>query len=190
MTRNEDGTWSVIIPAVDEYLEFGFVYWLDTDGDGVSDEPANEWEWGQWAGDNPATGGNYTVEAARADGIVEDVIGMKLIFDPKTFGGNTVENPGQINEVYVKGSITSDDWSRLDALTKNEDGTWSVIVPAVDEDDYTLEFGFVYWLDADGDGKYDGPDDKADEWAGCNPETGGNYNIETAIQDRIIILDF
>ncbi|MGB4005138.1 MAG: hypothetical protein WBK86_02000, partial [Halanaerobiales bacterium] len=173
MTRNEDGTWSVIIPAVtDEYLEFGFVYWLDTDGDGVSDEP--DGEWGVWAGDNPATRGNYTVEAARADGIVEDVIGMKLIFDPATFGGNTVENPGQINEVYVKGSITSTDWSRLDALTRNEDGTWSVIVPAVD--DYTLEFGFVYWLDTDGDGVSDDPADERGHWAGGNPATGGNYN--------------
>lgn len=187
MSRNEDGTWSVIIPAVmDESLEFGFVYWLDTDGDGVSDDPADES--GYWAGGNPATGGNYTVEKAKADGIVEDVVGMKLIFDPETFGGNTVENPGQINEVYVKGSITSDDWSRLDALTRNEDGTWSVIVPAVD--DYTLEFGFVYWLDTDGDGISDEPDDEWGVWAGGNPATGSNYTVEAAILDGVILLDF
>lgn len=187
MTRNEDDTWSVIIPAVmDESLEFGFVYWLDADGDGISDEPDNEW--GQWAGDNPATEGNYTVEAARTDGIVEDVIGMKLIFNPKTFGGNTVENPDQINEVYVKGSITAEDWSRLDALTKNEDGTWSVIVPAVD--DYTLEFGFVYWLDTDGDGVSDEPADESGKWAGNNPATRSNYTVEAAILDEVILLDF
>ncbi|HHW13256.1 MAG TPA: hypothetical protein GXX33_09690 [Firmicutes bacterium] len=187
MTKNTDGTWSVIVPAVtDENLEFGFVYWLDTDGDGVSDYPNNEW--GEWAGSNPKTNQNYKVSEAKAEGFVEDIVGMKMIFDPETFGGKQVDNPDQINEVYVKGSITADDWSRLDALTKNENGTWSVIVPAVT--DKTLEFGFVYWLDTDGNGVSDYPDDELGVWAGSNPDTGGNYKVSEAEAARIILFDF
>ena len=101
MSRNEDGTWSVIIPAVmDESLEFGFVYWLDTDGDGVSDDPADES--GYWAGGNPATGGNYTVEKAKADGIVEDVVGMKLLslMRKHLVGIRLRKIQGEINEVF------------------------------------------------------------------------------------------
>ncbi len=183
LTENEDGTWSVIVPAVtDENLEFGFAYWLDTDGDGVSDTPADES--GEWAGGNPG-GGNYTVATGKADGIVSDVIGMKMIYNPATFGGeenaDKPADPAQITKVKVKGSITDPEWGRLDNLTKNEDETWSVIVPAVDEG----EFGFEYCLDTDGDGI----DDVIGKWAGGNPD-GGNYTVATGITAGIIIKDF
>ncbi|HBL35322.1 MAG TPA: hypothetical protein DDZ55_00775, partial [Firmicutes bacterium] len=79
--------------------------------------------------------------------------------------------------------ITSEDWSRVDNLSKNADGTWSVIVPAVTDD--TLEFGFVYWQDVDGDGV----EEVAEEWAGGNPD-GGNYNVASAKVDGIILLSF
>ncbi len=177
LSKNADGTWSVIVPAVtDDTLEFGFVYWQDTDGDGV-EEVAEE-----WAGGNP-DGGNYNVATAKVAGIVTDVLGMKLIYDPASFGGNTVADADKITQVKVKGNITSEDWSRLDNLSKNADGTWSVIVPAVSDE--TLEFGFVYWQDTDGDGV----EEVAEEWAGGNPD-GGNYNVATAKAAGIILLSF
>ena len=114
---------------------------------------------------------------------------LKFTFDPATFGGESIPNADKITQVKMKGSVTHPTWDRLDNLTKNEDGTWSVIVPMVTDE--SLEFGFVYWLDADGDGKYDGPDDKADEWAGGNPAAGGsNYTVAAAKAAGIATLDF
>ncbi|HBL35323.1 MAG TPA: hypothetical protein DDZ55_00780, partial [Firmicutes bacterium] len=65
------------------------VYWQDVDEDGV-EEVAEE-----WAGGNP-DGGNYTVETAKVAGIVTDVLGMKLIYDPASFGGNIVADADKI----------------------------------------------------------------------------------------------
>ncbi len=85
-----------------------------------------------------------------------------------------------IVRAVVKGSITDEAWGRLDEMTQNDDGTWSVIVPEADAD---AEFGVEYW--------FQGEDDEEaihDGWAGHDGED--NYTVERAIESGVITLEF